>query len=61
MNTLAKVNKAKYETAKEILEYMYISLDDIQFEHPADKLAIFYWGLENHIRKEYLFESDYTK
>ena len=57
MNTIEKINRAKYQTAKEILEKAYEFYNIMEIESVNE----FYNHLETYIRKEHLFESDYTK
>ena len=55
MNTLEKINRAKQEVAKEILEEIYwISLN---IEHSTEM----YNKIHEYIEKEHLHKSDYTK
>jgi hypothetical protein len=57
MNTLEKINKAKYETAEQILEKIF----ELNEKANMDELEDLIEDIQTYIRKEYLFKSDYTK
>ena len=59
MNILAKINRAKYQVAEQILDEIY----NINKEKES-----YWWNREDllndiisYIKKEHLFKSDYTK
>jgi len=58
MNTLAKINRAKEEVAREILEQVYQIWEELNWEWD---MADMYQKIDSYIRKEHLFESDYTR
>jgi len=55
MSTIAMINKAKEEVAKQILE----DIDNMFNAH--NDFEEFYFAIGKKIEKEYLFKSDYTK
>ncbi len=57
MNTLEKINRAKTEIAKEILEDIYKLKEESLFSEEVEEL---YMRIHSHINKHYLFKSDYT-
>jgi len=64
MNTLAKINRAKEETAEIIQDHLYTIMErefaNIDWIIPINVMD--YYNLVNdYIRKEHLFKSDYTK
>ncbi len=54
MNTLAKINRAKEQTASEILE----GIGNIHTEYKFSE--DFYNKIRDFINEEYLYKSDYT-
>ena len=64
MNTLEKINKAKYETAEEISEQIYTIMER-EFSNMDGIIPLnvrdFHNYISDYIRKEHLHESDYTK
>lgn len=59
MTTLAKINKAKEETAKEINTKIYELFENMDSDDNwADAL---FMKITTYIEKEHLFKSDYTK
>ena len=63
MNTLEKINRAKYQTSKEILEKAYELYNSMEFESYEEYNIVdeFYNRLQEYISRDHLFESDYTK
>lgn len=56
MNTLAKINRAKYEVAEEMLEQL-----EVHYSNSKGDIENFYSSMIWYINREHLFKSDYTK
>lgn len=61
MNNLNKINKAKEELAKEILDEIWNITQNLDNNWDVETADSIYNRVDDYIKREHLFKSDYTK